>query len=61
MALFTYGFESKNGNYISFRYPGSVATSASGINASGQVVGEYTSDYQTYHGFVTSPITAADF
>ena len=24
-------------------------------------VGAYTFDYQTYHGFITSPITGADF
>jgi probable HAF family extracellular repeat protein len=45
--------------YISLRYPGAVETFAYSINAAGQVVGGYTSDYQTFHGFVTSPITTA--
>jgi probable HAF family extracellular repeat protein len=56
-----YAFVLQNGRYVSFIYPGAVETAALGINASGQVVGEYTFDYQSYHGFVTSPITAADF
>jgi probable HAF family extracellular repeat protein len=54
------GFASRNGKYISFGYPGA-DTYAVRINASGQIVGQYTFDYQTFHGFVTSPITAADF
>lgn len=61
LAPFTYGFASKNGKYMSFNYPGSLATVAYGINLSGQIVGAYTSDNQAWHGFVTSPITAADF
>ena len=54
------GFALKNGKYVSFKYPGA-DTYATGINASGQVVGQYTFDYQTFHGFVTSPILSADF
>ena len=54
------GFASKNGKYISFSYPGA-DTYAVRINAFGEVVGQYTFDYQIFHGFVTSPITAADF
>jgi probable HAF family extracellular repeat protein len=54
-------FALKNGKYISFSYPGAAGTFAAGINASGQIVGEYTFDYNAYHGFVTSPITGADF
>lgn len=50
-----------NGRYASFSYPGAAGTTAYGINASGQVVGSYTFDFNTYHGFVTSPITASDF
>ena len=56
-----YAFALKNGKYLSFKYPGASGTFAIGINGSGQIVGEYTSDFSTYHGFVTSPITAADF
>lgn len=55
------GFARRNGKYISIAYPGAQGTYATGINASGQIVGEYTFDFNTYHGFVTSPITAADF
>jgi probable HAF family extracellular repeat protein len=54
-------FALKNGRYVSFSYPGAVATAGEGVNASGQVVGQYTFDYQTYHGFVTSPIADSDF
>jgi probable HAF family extracellular repeat protein len=56
-----HSFASKNGRYISFDYPGAGATFAYGINASGQIVGAYTSDFSVYHGFLTSPISAADF
>ncbi len=54
-------FAYKAGKYLSFNYPGAVLTAAEGINVSGQIVGQYTLDYVTYHGFVTSPITAKDF
>ncbi len=56
-----YAFAVRNGKYISFIYPGAKETFAYGINASGQIVGTYTLDYQTYHGFVSSPLTPADF
>ena len=49
------------GKFVSFGYPGAVETLAYGINNAGQVVGAYTLDYQTFHGFMTSPITSADF
>lgn len=55
------GFVSKNGRYLSFSYPGAAGTTAGGINASGQIVGQYTFDYSTWHGYVTNPITDADF
>jgi uncharacterized membrane protein len=55
-----YGFAFKNGKFISFGYPGAAFTGAAAINASGQIVGQYTFDYQTWHGFVTSPISARD-
>lgn len=54
------GFALKNGQYFSFSYPGAAATFADGINGSGQVVGQYTFDYVSFHGFISSPITAAD-
>jgi probable HAF family extracellular repeat protein len=56
-----FGFALMNGRYISLNYPGAVETFALGVNNLGQVVGEYTFDGMTYHGFVTSPISAADF
>ncbi len=49
------------GKLLSFSYPGAVATGAYGVDGTGQVVGEYSLDFQTYHGFVTSPITSSDF
>jgi probable HAF family extracellular repeat protein len=59
-ASFT-GFALLKGKYLKIKYPGAIYTFASGINNSGQIVGSYSIDQQTYHGFVTSPITAADF
>ena len=56
-----HGYALMNGKYISFDYPGAVDTFADGINSSGQIVGSYSLDGQTFHGFVTSPVTAADF
>lgn len=55
-----YAFVLMKGTYLSFAYPGAIATFAAGINNAGQVVGSYTLDYQTYHGFVTDPITSAE-
>lgn len=55
------GFASKKGKFISFAFPGAAATTAAGINKSGQIVGQYTFDYTAWHGYVTSPITDADF
>jgi hypothetical protein len=55
------GFAYEKGKYVSFDYPGAVGTFPVGVNASGQVVGSYTFDYQTFHGFITSPITADAF
>ena len=55
-----HAFVSNHGRYLLFDYPGTDATSASGINAAGQIVGEFTSDYKVYHGFVTSPVRQTD-
>ena len=54
-------FALKNGRFLSFSFPGAAFTSAGGINNSGQIVGAYTFDYNAWHGFVTNPITDADF
>ena len=56
-----HGFALMKGKYLSFDYPGAMGTYASGINNAGQIVGSYTFDQQTFHGFVTSPVTSADF
>ena len=56
-----HGFAFMNGRYVTIDYPGAVLTSALGINATGQMVGEYQFADHIDHGFVTSPITAADF
>ena len=53
-----YGYALQNGNYVSFSYPGALGTFPTQVNASGQIVGQYTFDFLTYHGFVTSPVTA---
>jgi probable HAF family extracellular repeat protein len=55
------GFALKDGKYLSFNFPGALATYFWGINNAGQVVGQYTVDNLRWHGFVTSPITEADF
>lgn len=54
-------FAWKKGKFLSFSYPGAVETFAYGISQGGQIVGTYTLDYNTWHGFVTNPITEADF
>lgn len=54
-------FVSKSGKFLSFSFPGAIFTGAEGISSSGQIVGAYTFDYNSWHGFVTSPITDADF
>jgi probable HAF family extracellular repeat protein len=55
------GFAYRKGKFVSLRYPGALATFTAGINNQGQIVGTYQVDSSTLHGFVTSPITAADF
>ncbi|MBZ5600515.1 MAG: hypothetical protein LAN83_19605 [Acidobacteriia bacterium] len=54
-----HGFALRNGKYVSFDYPGALGTFPMGINNSGQIVGTYTFDYVTYHGFVTSPVLSS--
>jgi hypothetical protein len=48
------------GRYASFSYPGAAATTAYGINALGQVVGAYTYDFESYHGFIAKELAAHD-
>jgi len=56
-----HAFAIMKGKYLSFDYPGAMGTFSGGINYSGQIVGSYTLDNQTFHGFLTSPITTASF
>jgi probable HAF family extracellular repeat protein len=56
-----HGFVLRNGRYLTLDYPGALDTFALGIGNSGQIVGAYTAADSSTHGFVTSPITAADF
>ena len=56
-----HGFAMRRGKYITLDFPGARDTFALGINDTGQIVGSYTVNGTTYHGFVTSPISAADF
>lgn len=56
-----YSFAYYKGKFVSFGYPGAVVTGAYGVSSTGQIVGAYTLENQTYHGFVTTPITSADF
>lgn len=55
------GFVLRNGKYFSVAYPGAVYTFVLGINTTGQLVGSFSLDRQTYHGFVTSPVNAEAF
>jgi hypothetical protein len=58
----THGFAVKAGKYMEFDYPGANVTIPAGVNAPGQIVGEYQlTESGPYQGFVTSPITPADF
>ncbi len=54
-----HAFVMMKGKYFSFDYPGAIGTFADGISASGQIVGSYTLDGSTFHGYVTNPIEAA--
>jgi uncharacterized membrane protein len=57
-----HGFAWRNGKYISIDYPGAIGTFANGINNSGQIVGSFVTSFNSIaRGFITSPITAADF
>jgi uncharacterized membrane protein len=51
------GFALTDGQFVSFTYPGAKVTLAYGIDTAGQIVGAYTTDYKTYRGFVSSPLT----
>jgi probable HAF family extracellular repeat protein len=55
-----HGFVLMKGRYLSFDYPGGMFTFAEGINNAGQIVGGYSLDGSTTHGFVTSPVSAVD-
>lgn len=57
----SFGFAYQNGRYVSLAFPGATDTYAAAINNAGQIVGEYVLPDSSTHGFVTSPITGADF
>jgi uncharacterized membrane protein len=54
------GFVTRKGKYLSLNYPGAIYTFADAINNAGQIVGSYSIDMQSYHGYITSPITKED-
>lgn len=56
-----FGFAFKDGKFLRFAVPGAIDTYTSAINNLGQIVGEYITPDSAEHGFVTSPITPADF
>ena len=47
-------FLDAGGTFSSVNVPGSISTSATGINAAGNIVGEYEDSSQTFHGFLDS-------
>jgi PEP-CTERM motif len=51
----THGFVLDNGSYTTLDVPGSTWTWATGINASGQIVGMYR-DAGGQHGFLATPV-----
>lgn len=55
------GFAYRNGKFLTLTFPGAKETCPLGVNSIGEVVGSYTYEDGMQHGFVTSPITAADF
>jgi probable HAF family extracellular repeat protein len=57
----SFGFAYQNGRYVSLAFPGATDTYATAINNAGQIAGEYVLPDSSTHGFVTSPITDADF
>lgn len=57
-SCFLQGFVLRNGKVITISYPGALSTAVDGINNLGQLVGSYTLDNQTWHGFVTTPVTS---
>jgi len=56
-----HAYAQMNGKYVSFDYPGALGSFAVGINEAGQIVGQYELSDLTWHGFLSSPITAAAF
>lgn len=57
-----HGFVLMKGKYFSVDYPGAAETDALGINSLGQIVGNYClGSNLPVHGFVTNPVTAAEF
>lgn len=55
-----HGFVKTSAGYTTIDYPGAIFTGLVGINNSGQVVGYYR-DTDGFHGFLATPVAAADF
>jgi hypothetical protein len=45
-----------DGSYTTINTPFAYGTNATGINASGQIVGSYYDFFGTYHGFLATPV-----
>jgi probable HAF family extracellular repeat protein len=58
---YSHGFALRAGKFIKIDFPGAEQSYALGISKAGQIVGAYQLADHVYHGFVTSPITGADF
>ena len=56
-----HGFILDNGTYTQVDFPGAVSTDLNGINDSGDIVGDYTSDGSTYHCFLLRAGTFTSF
>jgi hypothetical protein len=50
-----HAFELRKGVYTSFDFPGATTTEATGINASGVIVGIFMDSSNNFHGFIRTP------
>lgn len=50
-----------NGKYLRINFPGATQTVAWGVNNLGQIVGSYAAQKNGWQGFVTTPLTTAEF
>jgi probable HAF family extracellular repeat protein len=54
--VFAHGFLLDQGSYTTLDVPGSSYTFATGVNASGQIVGCYIDAAGGQHGFLATPV-----